>query len=384
MRIANTLLPGIGGTTLASCFGFVPSMMMMMMMMMMMLASLSSSLSSTSSTTTAMGVSALSFGVRGSPVSKLGQLCAGSKKVSDPTASSFDVDTAMAIASVTSVKNLRPVVPGSSIFFRSATLDDLTPDDAERLLDGSALGSANPLGVVIDLRNSDEIEKGKRSRTEASEAFYAGKGGAVPVEFLTVPVLGNVDAFWEEAIGSMDPWERWSATLQTVAKGGALDRAAARHLERGGLPLLYALTMTIGGKPLATALEACLRASAEGRPVIFHCQKGKDRTGILAMLLQVCLQQKNRNGDGDGDEAIVEAYAMSGPLIGELPNERREGDDESSSSSIDWSYFRGSPADAMVETLAWTRRRYGSVEGYLDSISFGEEKRAQLRSYCRE
>ena len=286
-----------------------------------------------------------------------------------------------ASCSVNSVKNLRPVVPGSTIY-RSATLDELTEEDAERLLSGSAFDISNedsttikPLASVIDLRNADEISKGEKVRTKGSELFY----NSPDVEFLTIPVLGNVDAFWEEAISTMDARERTMATLQTVVSGGALDRAAARHLERGGLPLLYAIMMKTGGRPLASALEACLTDSG---PVIFHCQKGKDRTGILAMLLQTCLQS---NSIDNNDAEIVDAYALSGDLLGELPNQSKDSDDSSSSTStIDWSYFRGSPVEAMKDTLAWTRQQYGSVEGYLDSISFGEEKRDRLRRYTQK
>lgn len=245
-------------------------------------------------------------------------------------------------------------------------------------------GRKKPLSLVIDLRNADEVTKGKKARTAASQAFYDDSTG---VEFLAVPVLGNVDAFWEEAIASMDAKERWVATLQTAVVGGALDRAAARHLERGGLPLLYSIMMKTGGRPLATALDACLEASRSsnnnGGTVIFHCQKGKDRTGVLAMLLQTCLNSSSSSSSSD--EEIVDAYALSGELLGELPNQSNtsDGDSSSSTSTIDWSYFRGSPAYAMEDTLEWTRQQYGSVEGYMDSISFGEAKRAQLRKFCQ-
>lgn len=176
------------------------------------------------------------------------------------------------------------------------------------------------------------------------------------------------------------------ATLQTVVAGGALDRAAARHLEKGGLSLLYAIMMKTGGRPLAAALDSCLEASvaAEGGPVIFHCQKGKDRTGVLAMLIQTCLENNNNNNDNI-DKELIDAYAVSGELIGEFPNQSKDGDDASSSTStIDWSYFRGSPARAMEDTLAWTRQQYGSVDGYLDSIGFGEKKRDRLRKHCQQ
>mmetsp|Transcript_2755 Transcript_2755/g.7582 ORF Transcript_2755/g.7582 Transcript_2755/m.7582 type:complete len:354 (-) Transcript_2755:45-1106(-) len=290
--------------------------------------------------------------------------------------------------SVKSVKNLRPVVPGSTLY-RSATLDELTTEDAQLLLSGSAFDISNnkddiatkPLATVIDLRNSDEIKKGEKTRTKGSKLFY----DSPDVEFLTIPILRDVDAFWEEAIATMDGKEKLMATLRTVVVGGALDRAAARHLERGGLPLLYAIMMKTGGMQLASALEACLRASAstDGAPVIFHCQKGKDRTGVLAMLIQTCLRN---NMIDNNDPEIIDAYALSGELLGEFPNQSKDSDNDSSSSTstIDWSYFRGSPADAMEDTLAWIRDQYGSVEAYLDSISFGEEKRNGLKKYCQK
>ena len=148
--------------------------------------------------------------------------------------------------------------------------------------------------------------------------------------------------------------------------------------------MLYAIMMKTGGRKLAMALEEILRVSAStnGGPVIFHCQKGKDRTGVLAMLLQTCLQN---DAIDSSDADVVDAYALSGELLGELPGQSKGDDDSSSSTStIDWSYFRGSPREAMIDTLAWVRGQYGSIEQYLDSISFGEAKRAELRKHCQK
>ena len=288
-------------------------------------------------------------------------------------------------AVVNSVKNLRPVVSGSTLY-RSATLDELTEEDAERLLSGAAFENnidtprGKPLASVIDLRNIDEIRKGQSVRTKGSQLFY----DSPDVDFITIPILGDINAFWEETISTMDSRERIMSILQTVMISGALDRAAARHLERGGLSLLMRVMMTTGSNQLALALDACRRASvsSDGGPVIFHCQKGKDRTGVLAMLLQTCLQ-KNNICDKDLDGEILGAYTLSGELLGEFPNQSEHSDNASSSTStIDWSYFRGSPTEAMQDTLSWVRKQYGSVEGYLDSISFDEKKRNELRKYC--
>jgi len=246
----------------------------------------------------------------------------------------------------------------------------------------SSTRTKKTLAAVIDLRNDDEVRKGERERTEGSNYFYNCSN---TIDFISIPILSDVDRFWEQTIASMDSGERFMATFQTIAVGGALDRAASRHLERGGLSLLYKIMMQTSSTQLAMALDACLQISesTNGRPIIFHCQKGKDRTGILAMLLQVCLSEgKNRNNNYD-DVEIVESYAISGELLNEMPNEQQQQESSSSSSTIDWSYFRGSPSYAMQDTLSWIRQRYGTVEGYLDTISFDEQKRSKLRNYCR-
>ena len=261
-------------------------------------------------------------------------------------------------ALVPTVKNLRPVVPGS--IYRSATLDNLSREDADCLLSGKAFGEQSPpLAAVIDLRNQDEIKKGTNVRTEGSESFYSSTGQC---QFIHIPILEDVDAFWDEAIDRMDPLEKVSATLQTAFQGGALDRAAARNLEKGGHYMMYTIMMTTGKRPIEAALRACIEESKRG-PVIFHCQKGKDRTGIVAMLLQSILEED--------DELIVRDYALSGELLGEeqaTPKEER-----SSGGMIDWNYFRGSPASAMVDTMEWTRQRYGSIGDYLGTTRVDEE-----------
>lgn len=255
---------------------------------------------------------------------------------------------------VPSVKNMRPVVHGK--LYRSATLDALSLQDAQALLSGKAFDTSKPLAVVIDLRNMDEIEKGRKERTKGAELLYNCSENC---NLVHIPFLEDVNEFWEEAIRRMDDKERLMATLNTVFQGGALDRAAARHLERGGHTMLNTMIMQVGRERIGRALNTCMTESRKG-PVIFHCQKGKDRTGVLGMLIQSILQSS--------EEDIVQAYALSGDLLGESEGLETEKDKlkESSSGLIDWSFFRGSPAKGMVETLEWTKSKYGSVESYLE------------------
>ena len=174
------------------------------------------------------------------------------------------------------------------------------------------------------------------------------------------------------------------ATFALVFQGGALDRAAARNLERGGHAMLNTNIMASGRLQIGLALRTCLEESAKG-PVIFHCQKGKDRTGVLGMLVQSIMRST--------DEEIIRAYALSGELLGEGNSDAKDkvddDDGRSKSGLVDWSFFRGSPGEAMVETLEFTRQRYGSIEAYLeDAASFDVSQqrrfREQLSSLERE
>lgn len=280
-----------------------------------------------------------------------------------------------ALQNVKTVKNLRPVVPG--YIYRAASLDGLSVSDAQSLLDGSAFGGGTPLAAVIDLRNEDEIIKQKAKRNDGSKLFYSSlsevdEGNNVG-RLIHIPILGDIDAFWDEAIERMDPGTRISATLQTAFNGGALDRAAARNLEKGGLAMLYTVMMSTARRPIRSALDACLRESARG-PIIIHCQKGKDRTGVLSMLLQTCV--------GEPDVNIIREYSLSGDLLGGEDAAATRGvsrpETSSGSGMVDWSHFRGSPPSAMEDTLKWVNQRYGSVENYMDVISFDFEQRKCL------
>jgi len=231
-----------------------------------------------------------------------------------------------------------------------------------------------PFATILDLRNSDEVSKSESS--EGSQLLYdwMKTDSASTTRLIPVPILRNVDRFWDVTIDNMPLGSRISATLRTIVEAGALDRAAARYLESQGHAGLYQSMLVSGAKEFQVALNICLE-HAQGddrRPLLLHCQKGKDRTGLLSMLLNHILT------DGQvSDETLLEEYAKSGVLLGEN-QEIRAGN--TNNSYIDWNYFRGSPAHAMKDTLLWMRGSYGgSVDGYLDRIGFDSTRRKALR-----
>ncbi|KAI9506167.1 protein-tyrosine phosphatase-like protein, partial [Coemansia spiralis] len=91
-------------------------------------------------------------------------------------------------------------------------------------------------------------------------------------------------------------------------------------------------------------------------PILFHCQHGKDRTGIIAMLLLGILEVD--------DEIIATDYALSEPNL--KPVRRRMELLDMGAVGLPPS-FCDSPPSAMLELLRHIRRNYGSVRGYLRS-----------------
>lgn len=288
--------------------------------------------------------------------------------------------TKTATTSLESVKNLRPVVHNGAAtttppIYRSATLDDLTMEDAQCLLDGSFTTSSSsncmkPLAAIIDLRNVDEIQKGIQKRSDGSHYFYSQltleqdintpSFSKKPILYHR-PLLHNPDKFWDTLIEKhMDPIDRIKATIQTTFVAGALDKAAAQHLETQGLGLLYQIMMTTSTEMIGQTLQCIIDTDG---PIIFHCQKGKDRTGVIAMLLQSILNAT--------DEEILQSYQLSEQLLGEKESRNQNSSSDkarrssSSSTMVDWNHLRGSPRYAMEDTLLWTRKNYGSISNYV-------------------
>ncbi len=136
-------------------------------------------------------------------------------------------------------------------------------------------------------------------------------------------------------------------------------------------------TGTGAGTDRATTTTGSCGGSG-GRGVVVHCVQGKDRTGLVIMLCQSIL--------GLSDEVIVSDYNLSERLLN-----RGEGSSAASTvtaagikqakkGKLSREIFSGSPAVTMISTLGAIRRKYGSINGYLDSIGFDSAWRDRLIS----
>lgn len=158
----------------------------------------------------------------------------------------------------------RVVVPG--LFFRGAALNEATPDDQAILFDD--LG----ISCVIDVRCGWERE--------------AKPDVAVPgVENLHIPF------FDLEKVGV--EYTEPAAGTKVVGRDVACD------------PLRFygALSNVLTAGQMREAVHCAFSHALEGKPVYLHCSGGKDRAGVLAMLILTIL--------GAEREAVLEDYLLT-------------------------------------------------------------------------
>ena len=169
--------------------------------------------------------------------------------------------------------------------------------------------------------------------------------------------------------------ERWArrARLEYVrvpiAVAGGRDLLRRIIIGGGGEEQVLALYRTIvdaHGAELAQAAAAIAR----GAPVAFGCAAGKDRTGVLAALVQSAL--------GASDEDIARSYVSSAPSAERVASILREDHDVPP-----WllrlpgaQALLGAREATILATLAHVRARHGGAEGYL--LAHGLE-RASVR-----
>jgi len=110
-----------------------------------------------------------------------------------------------------------------------------------------------------------------------------------------------------------------------------------------------------GGAAVLAIFHALAAPSA--KPLVFHCSGGKDRTGVVAALIQRTL--------GVSDDVILDDYAASEGLLQAAANGVQSRLDALGLSSSAIAYLTSSPPDRMRYTLDELDRRWGSTTAYL-------------------
>lgn len=151
--------------------------------------------------------------------------------------------------------------PGA--FFRSASTRFMSADGWQQARDAG-------VRTVVDLRRDDELAQDPTSTADAARAA----GLVVTGVDLTGP---EDDPVWD------------------LLDGRAL----------GATPLLFEPCLAAMPDRVVAVMTALARTPEGG--VVFHCQAGRDRTGLVSLVLLALA--------GVDHDAIVEDYERSGPLL---------------------------------------------------------------------
>ena len=280
--------------------------------------------------------------------------------------------------------------------YRSAAFDNATSNDVKILLDDYKIAT------IIDLRNQDEIiNQGMYRSFDGASKFYdkfsTAPSPTYPRKMLPdyiryeIPLLSDLASFWEavQLRSIKDEKERLYFDFLWCFRGKELMKILSQRLASGGFPLLYTIMLDISSEKIGQVLLLTLISLEMNKPVVFHCAQGKDRTGIIAMLIEYIvyvdeeLQCSNNVQLEDVEQMIIQNYAISELL---LPADKKDILGDGKGIQADDGNFisklKGSPASAMIGTLSYIKENWGSVLKYLDYTGFNKEKRNRLRRIC--
>lgn len=132
----------------------------------------------------------------------------------------------------------------------------------------------------------------------------------------------------------------------------------------------YRFNLTNSGGRIAAILETL--AEADEGAVLFHCQGGQDRTGLIsAFLLDVA---------GVPEETIVADYALTRECLREWNDHHLEyGPGERAERERELAFFTPH-AQVMTDTFAFLRSRFGGLPAYLRQAGVSDLTRARLRA----
>lgn len=97
-------------------------------------------------------------------------------------------------------------------------------------------------------------------------------------------------------------------------------------------------------------------ADTSNYPIMIHCTQGKDRTGLVIMLLLLLL-------DTPLDAISTDYLASEGELLAERESRLAEVNKIGLSE-----HFAGCPPNFIAEVSHYINETYGSLEGYISSI----------------
>lgn len=251
------------------------------------------------------------------------------------------------------------------LLFRAARPDEATLADRDRLRSHYAIRT------VVDLRTKTEHAEAarKRSRDAAVPALLQSNdalAGPVKIDGIDYREVKITGGGFEKYMLRQLGWPSFLRLAFLYVVGYRMQAIAVLGREvmnPRGLLGLGCDTLDASGPEVATGLASLL----DGLPILIHCTQGKDRTGIMVVLvLLIC---------GVPVEVIQYDYHLSDE---KLLSEEQSRLVEIREMGLGDDFAKTAPGfvEGIVDHL---ESKHGGLDKYLDGIGFGNDKRAALR-----
>jgi protein-tyrosine phosphatase len=206
--------------------------------------------------------------------------------------------------------------------------------DGVHRLTGADLDTARALELrtVVDLRTTGEIDRGGRYPVQEHA-----------VDWHSLPIL---ERMWSED--------------DLVATTGAPAFLCERYLDM----------LRSGGPAIARIVDL----ASDGTPMLFHCAAGKDRTGVVAAVLLGL-------AGVSPEEIAADYHATAGAMaafVDWLTVTYPEAIDSMTSQPPE---YLEAPLEAMTMFLERLDERYGSMEGFVESLGVEADTVERLRAH---
>lgn len=276
-------------------------------------------------------------------------------------------DVGSTVRNISSTSRLR-----HGLLYRSARPDIATEQD-RRTLTGRY-----GIKTIIDLRSKTEHINAAKKHSDAAALAQPGlvpsSNGAIAtplkipgIRYAEISLTGKA---FERALLWKMSWGQIGKLLSLMAMGYRNEGISVlgKHvMQPRGLVGLGEDTLEYSGKEIKEVFD--ILADEHSYPVVVHCTQGKDRTGLIILLvLLLC---------GIDAETISQEYVTSEK---ELEPEMKERLEEIASIGLD-STFAGCPPDFVEKIIAHIEERYGGINSYLARVGVDEVQQNQIQAY---
>ncbi|CAN9392720.1 unnamed protein product [Alternaria sp. RS040] len=251
----------------------------------------------------------------------------------------------------------------NGLLFRSARPgDEASFQDRQRLLKEFGVKS------IIDLRTKTEhIEQAQKHDTRIKASAAIPQSNDDVAEPLKIPGITyheinfNGSAFSRMLLSKLTWLEFFRlAGLMIVGYRKDAIKILAPHMEDMGLVGLAEQSLDVCTREVRQVFDVL--GEEQNWPVLVHCTQGKDRTGLIVMLVLLLL--------GVDQKTIDDDYRLSEP---ELEPEKEGRLKEMASIGLT-EQFAICPPDLVSSVHSYLLEKYGSVEGYLEKAGVAKEQ----------